>query len=361
MTEAQDRDWSILVVDDDGDIRRLLRLLLEQEGFVVAEAADGESAWRLLETEPHPSHRTVITDWEMPGMGGVELCRRLRERGSEAYLYLIMLTGREARADLVSALDAGADDYLTKPFDRGELLARVRAGMRMVSLEKALRETNQALALEQAKADTLLRSLFPEAVVAQLKETGRVAADQYPACSVLVAEIHNFAEVTRSLSAIESVELLNRVFSEFDELAQALQLEKIRSAGPAYMLAAGVPRPRLDHLRAMAQMALKMQQAVGQFTDFHGDPLQLCIGIDEGEVIAGVVGRQRVAYDLWGAPVTTAQSLTHFGLPGAIQVSAAVRQALSDDYLFEARGDYYVPGTGVVSTYLLVSEKGAQG
>ena len=131
-------DQRVLVADDDPDIRDLLKFRLEHAGFDVLAANDGEQAWRMLATPPPPL--LALLDWQMPGMTGIDLCKRLRAQQSDAYTYVVMLTARDSRADMLAAFDAGVDDYLTKPIDRAELQARLMVGRRIVELMTTVRQ-----------------------------------------------------------------------------------------------------------------------------------------------------------------------------------------------------------------------------
>lgn len=132
----------ILIAEDDEASRIYLTRVLEKAGYEVVAAEDGDMAWDLFQKN---NFRLVITDWIMPRVGGVALCRRIREKATNGYVFVIMVTARDRKSDIVEAIDAGADDYVTKPYDKGELLARIRAGSRIISLEQELSEKNQEL------------------------------------------------------------------------------------------------------------------------------------------------------------------------------------------------------------------------
>jgi diguanylate cyclase (GGDEF)-like protein len=135
----------ILVADDDRVSRRLLELKLVQWGFEVVEVADGTEAWNALRAPDGP--RLAILDWMMPGLDGIEVCRRVRER-AVPYIYVVIITAKDRKEDIVAALEAGADDFLTKPFDAFELKARLRTGSRILELQESLLEAQDALRYE---------------------------------------------------------------------------------------------------------------------------------------------------------------------------------------------------------------------
>jgi len=148
----------ILVADDDTTSRLAVTAVLRRLGHEVIGAADGEAAWAALQTEDAPN--LAILDWMMPGLTGVEVCRRVRGAVDHASRYLILLTSRSGKEDVIEGLDAGANDYVTKPFDEGELIARVRVGERVIDLEQQLR--NRVVELEDAMAHIkFLQGILP--------------------------------------------------------------------------------------------------------------------------------------------------------------------------------------------------------
>jgi len=132
----------VLIADDDGVSRRLLQSYLQKWGYEVVVATDGLEAWQLFQQEDFP---LVITDWMMPGMDGPELIRKIRASEREHYVFTILLTSRSQKEDVVEGMEAGADDFVNKPFDRDELHVRLRAGERILKLERKLEEQNRAL------------------------------------------------------------------------------------------------------------------------------------------------------------------------------------------------------------------------
>jgi len=154
------------------------------------------------------------------------------------------------------------------------------------------------------------------------------------------------------------VQVLDDLFSVFDQLAQQRGLEKIKTIGDAYMVAGGLPEPRPDHAEAVAEMALAIREAVAGRADPSGQPLTVRIGIDTGPAVAGVIGRNRFSYDLWGDTVNMASRMQSHGLPGCIQVTARTYERLSGAYRFERRGPVAVKGKGRIVTYFLVGRRG---
>ncbi len=210
------------------------------------------------------------------------------------------------------------------------------------------------LTAEQEKSQRLLLSLFPKPIAERLQsESPKCVAEEYSAVSILFADIHDFWKIAGTRPPAQLVELLNQVFSLFDRLADTHCVQKIKTIGDSYMAVAGMPEPRPDHARCMADMALSMQREIVGLKSGARQPFSVRIGIHSGPVVAGVVGIKRWAYDLWGPTVNLANQMEACGVPGGIQVTADTHALLKDDYLLEPRGEFYVKGQGEVATYLL--------
>jgi len=207
----------------------------------------------------------------------------------------------------------------------------------------------KALQIEHAKSEALLDNVMPAAIASRLKRDETNIADRFAEASVLFADIVGFTTLSQTLTPDEVVRMLDRIFSQFDELVERHGVEKIKTIGDAYMVAAGIPTPRHDHAEALASLALAMQEVVASFDD----RLQLRMGIHSGPVVAGVIGRRRFHYDLWGDTVNTASRMESHGVPGEIQVSAATFARLDGTYSFEERGVVEIKGKGPMRTYFL--------
>jgi guanylate cyclase len=215
-----------------------------------------------------------------------------------------------------------------------------------------------ALELEQAKSERLLLNVLPESVAARLKEQEGVIADACPAVTVLFADIVGFTPLSERLAASHVVALLDRVFACWDQLAADHGVEKIKTIGDAYMVAGGIPLPREDHAEAIAEMALAMRPEFTRLATETGHALQLRIGIDTGPVIAGVIGRAKFIYDLWGDTVNTASRMESHAPPGTIQVTERTFERLRARYRFCPLETIDVKGKGPMRPYLLLGRRG---
>ncbi|MBD0345085.1 MAG: response regulator [Coleofasciculus sp. Co-bin14] len=215
----------------------------------------------------------------------------------------------------------------------------------------------EALRYQQEQTENLLLNILPKPIADRLKLEPSTIADSFEEVSVLFADLVGFTEFSSPRSAKQLVEVLNVIFSEFDQLADQLGLEKIKTIGDAYMVVAGLPTPRKDHAEAIAQMALDMQQALTKVNAKTGQSFNMRIGINSGSVVAGVIGLKKFSYDLWGDTVNTASRMESLGIPGEIQVTAETYKRLPDKYLLEERGVISVKGKGEMTTYLLKGSK----
>jgi guanylate cyclase len=218
-------------------------------------------------------------------------------------------------------------------------------------------EALAALRTEQDKAENLLLNILPRSIAEKLKADTQTIADQFDAASILFADVVDFTPLSERLSAAEVVGMLDHLFSHFDELADRHGLEKIKTIGDCYMVASGVPAPRSDHAEALAQMALEMREAMRSEDAVGHLGLELRIGINSGPVVAGVIGRKRFLYDLWGDAVNTASRMESSGTPGRIQVTRATYELLKDTFRFEHRGTVDVKGKGEMETWYLLGRK----
>ena len=330
----------VLIVEDALANVQVLASVLSEAGYAVSVATSGKQALKLLESVVPD---LILLDVMMVGMDGFETCERIKAVRAWRDVPIIFLTGQTETVDVVRGFDLGAVDYVGKPFNRHELLARVNTH---VTLHRLNRENRR-----------LLLNVLPESVADRLKQDGGLVAERFEDVSVLFADIVGFTRLSVRLSPTDLLELLNVVFSRFDAIADEFRVEKIKTIGDAYMAAGGLVTVEPDHLASMVGFAAALQESVGELrAAFPG--LQLRIGIHTGPCVAGVIGIRKFSYDIWGDTVNTASRLESQGEPGRIHVSDAVFERLEGRFKFESRGVVELRGRGSMNTYFVAQKAG---
>ncbi|MBS3913524.1 MAG: adenylate/guanylate cyclase domain-containing protein [Bacteroidetes bacterium] len=208
----------------------------------------------------------------------------------------------------------------------------------------------------QSRSESLLLNILPKEIVQILKKESRTIAEHFENASILFADIVNFTPLSSTLSPAQLVELLNDVFSKFDSFTEKYQLEKIKTIGDCYMVASGVPVSRNDHALALTEMALEIRDYVNSNT-FLGNKLEFRIGINSGPVVAGVIGRKKFSYDLWGDAVNIASRMESHGHQGTIQISEATYELIRESFICHTHGTLNIKGKGAMNVWYVTGKK----
>lgn len=217
-------------------------------------------------------------------------------------------------------------------------------------------KTESFMQLEHDKSEKLLQNILPLSIIKKLRENPDTIAERFEDCTVLFSDIVGFTQMSKTMSAVSVVSLLNEVFSRFDDLAEKYNLEKIKTIGDAYMVVGGLPEPDANHVERVASFALEMLDVIRDYRQKNDMALELRIGINSGAAVAGVIGKKKFIYDLWGDSVNTASRMESHGLPGQIQVSESTYLRIKHLFQFEDRGRMEVKGLGLVQSYLLTAK-----
>jgi class 3 adenylate cyclase len=340
----------------------------------------------------HRRHRAAATTWLVLSSHLLAVSQVLVE-GTELDVHLffmlhtmlpfVVFSPRHSRLMVALSALAGLDLVLVValgdrlphlgpviPPDRLQILRPILLGGLFATLaacahyaRRATLIAEAALDLAHQRSEDLLLNILPPSIARRLKLSGGTIADGFPEVSVLFADIVGFTRMSSRLPPEKIVDVLNDLFCKFDDLAGRLGLEKIKTIGDCYMVAGGLPEPRADHAEAVAEMALEMLDIVTELATRTGEAISVRIGMHSGPVVAGVIGKRKFIYDLWGDTVNIASRMESHGIPGAIQLSGAARRLLDGKYRLRLRGMIDVKGKGAMETWLLegqIEDEGAE-
>jgi len=335
----------VLIVDDEPQNRMLLRDPLEASGYEVAEAENGMQALqRIAERLPD----VILLDVMMPKLDGFEVCRRLKSYNKTAPIPVIIVTALSERKERIMGIEAGATDFINKPIDIQEVSIRIKNAVHSKRLYDALQA-------EQAKSERLLLNILPAPIAERMKQGETTIAELVPEATVLLADLVGFTTLSAVFGAEQIVSLLNEIFSAFDSLAEKRGLEKIKSIGDGYLAVGGIPE-NPNHTKAVVELAFDMFNEIEQFNRQYNTSLHIRIGICTGPIIAGVIGRNKFAYDIWGDAVNVACRLASMAEISSILVSESTYNELKQEYKFNGPQKADIKGRGELAVYTLIGK-----
>lgn len=349
----------LLIVDDQAANVLLLERLLRSAGYSAITATQNPTEVAALHRQNR--YDLILLDLNMPEMDGFQVMEALKSLEGDGTLPVLVITAQPN--EKLRALKAGALDFVSKPFDIAEVLARVHNLLQVRLLNLETQKLYEQVLVEQGLSDRLLHNVLPQAIAERLKGRSQLTAehlnqaivDSYAQVTVLFADMVGFTAFSQDVSPEVLVGVLNDLFTRFDHIADHRGLEKIKTIGDCYMAAAGLPSVVADHADRAALMALDMLEAIQEFNAQTQYPLNIRIGMSTGAAVAGVIGKSKFVYDLWGDVVNTASRMESHGMAGRIQMSEATRLALTQPFALEHRGVIEVKGKGEMSTWFLNS------
>jgi adenylate cyclase len=340
----------ILIVDDNAANRDLLVRRLARAGHEVTEVDGGASALAILERQ---SFDLVLLDLIMPDVTGFEVLTRLKSGSATKDIPVIMISALDDLDSIVRCIEAGAVDYLPKPFDPTLLYARIGSTLENKFLRDREKLMLDEIRREKERSEQLLLSILPSPIVDRINNGATMIADNVGEVTILFADIVNFTPLAGRLPAGDLIVFLDKIFTAFDELAERYTAEKVKTIGDAYMVALGLLKARADQAEAGALLAGAMLEAIERIANDTSVPIALRIGIHTGPAIAGVIGRKKFSYDVWGNTVNIASRMESHGQAGKIHISQAVAQRLEGRFVLEDRGEIDVKGSGRMRTFFL--------
>lgn len=396
MLQAKSR---ILVVDDYPALVTLTRHKLIQKGHEVITAQNGADALDLVRTE-YPD--LVISDVEMPIMDGYELCSKIKNDSRLSQIPVILVTSMVSSEQLMRGIAAGADNYLTKPYDDETLFNKVEElllnpippfaerekidltiegkpyevradythlinlllstykntlaqNQRLERMQSQINAANQELELSKKEHEDLLQNVFPDKIAESLLAYGTVAPERYEDVTIMFTDFDQFSKVVPTLSPEQLIDSLSFYFDKFDSIADQHNLIKIKTIGDSYMCAGGLPERNDSHPIDVVLTALKMQHFISKLSSHNGSVpyFPLRIGIHSGPAVVGVIGQRRFAYDIWGETVNLAARMEQMSENHGINISEQTYKRIKDFFECEERGEIEAKNIGKVPMYFV--------
>ena len=340
----------ILVVDDNAAMRDLVSRRLIRDGHDVTVCSGGRAALKLASRQVFD---LMLLDLMMPGLNGLEVLDRLHAEPATRAIPVIVISALDEVETAVRCIEAGADDFLSKPLHETLLRARISSSLDRKFLRDREQDALGRLQKEQERSEQLLRNVLPPGAIERLRRGDTAIADHFDRVTVLFCDLVGFTALSARLDPAETLDVLNAIFSGFDRLAEENGLEKIKTIGDAYMVVGGLSHPQSDHAARVVRMACGMPAVAASAAARH--PLEVRIGIDTGPAVAGIIGRGKFFYDVWGDTVNLASRLEATAEPGRIHVSASVRDAVGAAFRTRARGPVEIKGKGPVETFYVLT------
>ena len=338
----------VLVIDDSADNRQILSLLIRSVGHEPLLAADGAEGLAVIRAT-HPD--LVLVDLGMPVLDGFGVLEAVRADAELREIPCLVISGASDVQNIVRALRLGAADFLPKPFNAEILRARIDASLERKRLLDERAATLARVVQEQKRSDELLHALFPEDVVTELKLEETVRPRKRSDVVILFADVVGFTAYSSGRDPQEVVDHLGRLIESFELIAGQFGLEQIKTIGDCYMASAGLLSPRLNGVVDCINAALKMIEVTpGVVPEW-----ALRVGIHIGEVSAGVIGRQRYLFDVWGDTVNTAARIQDAGAAGTVNLSAEARTRAGSKFQYRTLGLVDVKGKGSIEMFAVKS------
>lgn len=333
----------ILVVDDIEENLKVLSGTLVEEGYYPLQAKNGE---RAIQIAKKAKPDLILLDIKMPDMDGYETITRLKADPDTADIPVIFISALNQIEDKVKGFRAGAVDYVSKPFQKEEVIARVGTHLKLRAAQKAVEE-------ERQKSERLLLNILPSAVAEQLKVSGTCAPQLFPEVTFLFSDLVNFTGKAELLEPAELIAELNDIFTGFDAIMAKRGCERIKTIGDAYLAAAGIPDRVEDHSLLMVEAARDMIAFLADRNSLGHHKWEIRIGIHSGPAVAGIVGTNKYIYDVFGDSVNTASRMESHSLPMRINLSGATAALLDGRIPLESREGAEVKGKGLMDMFFV--------
>lgn len=340
----------ILIIDDSPVNREILSGLMIRNNFSVLSAESSYSALNILkETTPD----LILLDIVLPDIDGYALCKQIKEEEETKGIPVIFISSLDEIESKLTGFAVGGVDYITKPFNHSEVLARVQTQLRLADLQHQLEDQNKQMDLERQRSDALLHNVLPEKVAEELFETGVCQPKKFDDATVCFVDIVAFTDIVSQLSPEQVVEELNDIFTGFDRISNKHNCERIKTIGDAYLFVCGVPGPDPEHAYNVVAAAVEMVAFLTHRNTSHEQQWEVRVGVHSGPVVGGIVGTKKYLYDIFGDTVNVASRMEALAPPMRVNISQVTQILLMRRLATTKRKDTFVKGKGQLSMYLV--------
>jgi class 3 adenylate cyclase/CheY-like chemotaxis protein len=295
----------------------------------------------------------ILLDWEMPEFSGMDALVSLKSNEVTKDIPVIMISGFTKSGHVKKALEAGAIDYVRKPIEPEELLARVKTALTLAHTLHELKFQTARLEEEKFKLDRLLKGLLPEEVLTTIKNSGDIAPKRFRNVTVIMADLVDFTVKSQKMSPKRLLDELQTIFTAFDEISEKHNCTRIKTIGDAYMAVTGMWNNTTNHALTAAKMAEKMRQYIIEHNKTHNIDWEIRIGLNSGDIIAGIISKNNLSFDIFGDTVNTAARMQSYSNPMQINVSQSTYDLIKDYYHVIRRVSRKVKGKGALNMYYL--------
>ncbi|MDR3609469.1 MAG: adenylate/guanylate cyclase domain-containing protein [Ignavibacteriaceae bacterium] len=343
----------ILIAEDEAVIAIDIAKTLEKLSYkVIGSCRNGrEVIQKAVDLKPDLILMDVMLDGKISGIDAAEEIMNTHD------IPVIYLTAYADTATLEKAKLTEPFGYILKPYDERTLHTSIEMALYKHDINKKLKERTQELKAEKEKSDLLLQNILPIQIIKELKEKGVIKPRDYECVSLLFTDFEGFTRLASNMPPGELVAELNEIFMNFDKIINKYGLEKLKTIGDSYMVGGGFPVETKEHAVNIVRAAIEMQNMIIARNNTSKHEWKMRAGVHSGNIVAGVVGKIKYSYDVWGNTVNLASKMERHSIPGKINVTAATFNLIKDEFDCEYRGAIDIPGNGKIDMYYVIADK----
>jgi adenylate cyclase len=343
---------SILIAEDEKIIANDIMLTLQNLGYNVLGSVN--SAQDIIKKAGELKPDLILMDIMLDGdISGIDAAKIILAQFDIPIIYLTALADDST---LQKAKVTDAFGYIVKPFDDKTLRSAIEMALYKYKINLQLRQRTKELEEEKIKSEKLLNNIFPSEIINELKEKGVISPREYKSVTLLFTDFEGFTKIAEKVPPNKLIIELNDIFKNFDEIIDKYKLEKLKTIGDAYMVGGGFPKESTDHAVRVISAAIEMLQYIEERNRNSEFIWNMRVGAHSGNVIAGVVGKNKFTYDVWGDTVNIASRMERSSEPGKINISSSTYNFIKHCFLCQPNGRLEIAGNGEVGMFYVVEK-----